>query len=154
MSGQAARTPLPTGRGGGWDGLALDVAAPAHPGLRVEAAGARRFLIRQADRVVLLARQHPRHYGVHYARTGGYRSPIPSISAALARRVRDASADDTAWAARWAHRFATWLGQAVDGPLHRGSGVLADGMPRWAVTGNWSRHCRPRCSGGSAACTR
>ncbi|MFG2057494.1 hypothetical protein ACGFI9_26090 [Micromonospora sp. NPDC048930] len=142
MSGQAARTPLPAAWGGGWHGLALDVAAPAYPGLRVEAAGARRFLIRQAERVVLLARQHPRHHGVHYARLGGYRSPIPPITAALARQVLDSSADDTTWAARWAHRFATWLGQAVDGPLHRGAWLLAEGMPHWAVAGHWDRLTR------------
>jgi hypothetical protein len=142
VGGQPARTPLPAGSGGDWAGLALDVAAPARPGLRVEAAGGRRFLIRQADRVVLLARQHPCHYGVRYARPGGYRSPLPPITAALARRMRDSSADDSTWAARWAQRFVTWLGAAGDGPLHRGSWVLVDGMPRWAVAGHWQRLTR------------
>ncbi|MFJ8582151.1 hypothetical protein [Micromonospora sp. NPDC093277] len=139
MSGQATRAALPASLGGGWDGLTLDVAAPARSGLRAEAAGDGRFLIRQADRVVLLARQHPRHHGVHYARPGGYRSPVPPITATLARRIRETSADGTIWSARWAHQFVTWLRQAVDGPLHQGSWVLADGMPHWAVPGHWER---------------
>ncbi|SBT41095.1 hypothetical protein [Micromonospora auratinigra] len=133
------RTALPAAAGGGWSGLALDVDAPARPGLRAEAAGAGRFLLRRADRVVLLARQHPWHYGVHYARTGDYRSPVPPVPAALARRIRETSVDDAAWTARWAHHLVDRLAAAVDGPLHQGSWVLADGMPRWAVAGHWER---------------
>ncbi|MET8837471.1 hypothetical protein ABZV78_26660 [Micromonospora sp. NPDC004540] len=138
MTGRVARSALPTAPGGGWDGLALEVDTPVRPGLRVEVAGARRFLIRQADRVVLLARQHPRHHGVHYVRTGAYRSPVPPISAAEARRVGDASGEGDR-AARWAHRFAGWLAEAEDGPLHRGPWTLTPGMPHWAVPSHWPR---------------
>ncbi|WP_406044851.1 hypothetical protein OG799_10525 [Micromonospora sp. NBC_00898] len=136
---EAARSPLPSALGGRWDGLTLDVAAPDRPGLRVEVAGGRRMLIRQGDRVVLLARPRAGHFGVHYLRTGRYRSPLPPITAAHARRVREASTDDDAWAARWSHAFTGWLHDTGEGPLHRGSWVLAHGMPSWGVVGHWWR---------------
>jgi hypothetical protein len=50
--------------------LACEVDKPARPGLRVEVTGGRRLLIRQTDRVVVLAVQRARHRGVYYARTG------------------------------------------------------------------------------------
>ncbi|MEU1837669.1 hypothetical protein [Micromonospora chersina] len=133
-----SRSPLPTPPGGGGDGLALEVETPVRPGLRVEVAGGRRLLIRQADRVVLLARQHPWHHGVHYVRVEGYRSPVPPISAVQARRVGDTGGDGER-AARWAHRFVSWLTGAEDGPLHRGRWNLTPGMPHWAVPGHWPR---------------
>ncbi|MCZ7426935.1 hypothetical protein O7607_14465 [Micromonospora sp. WMMA1949] len=70
---------------GRWDGLVVHAERPSRPGLRVEAAGGRRLLIRQADRVVLLGRQRACALGVFYARTGLYRSPLPPVAAAHPR---------------------------------------------------------------------
>ncbi|MET7834820.1 hypothetical protein ABZS44_18585 [Micromonospora sediminicola] len=138
MDGGLARAALPTGLG-----VSLTATTPARPGLRVEAAGGGRLLIRQAERIVLLARQGARHHGVRYARTGDYRSPLPPITAAAARRVRETSPDAAARAMRWTHRFADWLGAAEqDGPLHRGRWTLAAGMPDWSVATHWDRLTR------------
>ncbi|BEL03866.1 hypothetical protein Q0Z83_020570 [Actinoplanes sichuanensis] len=120
-----------------WPGLRLDVAVPRVPGLRVEATGGRRLLIRQGAEVVLLARQRRRHRGVHYLRTGAFSSPLPPITAADARRV--GQCDDAAWPGRWTHRFARWLCEDVAGPLHDGEWMLAWGMPRWSVPAYWQR---------------
>jgi hypothetical protein len=76
---------------------------------------------------------------VYYARTGLYRSPLPPIRAAQARKVRDTSRDDDAWVAGWTHQFAEWLQKAVTGPLHAGRWTLARGMPSWSVPGHWQR---------------
>lgn len=119
-----------------WAGLALAVDRPARPGLRVEVASRRRLLVRQADRIVLFGVQRTGGRGVHYARTGLYRSPLPPISAALARRFRETAADDE-WARRWTHQFIDWLSAAPDGPLHTGGWTFARGMPSWAVAKHW-----------------
>ncbi|MGC4894498.1 hypothetical protein [Micromonospora sp. DT31] len=126
----------PVGR---WDGLTVKADRPERPGLRVEVTAGRRLSIRQADRVVLLGLQRSRALGVFYARTGRYRSPLPPLRAAHARRIRETSADDDAWAARWAHTFTEQLQSAGEGPLHSGSWVLARGMPSWCVAGHWQR---------------
>lgn len=126
--------PSPDGR---WAGLTLEVERPARPGLRVEVASGRRLLLRQADRIVLLGVQRAGHRGLRYARTGSYRSPLPPISASLARRMRETGGD--AWAQRWTHQFTDWLGGAVDGPLHTGSWTFVPGMPSWAVPKPWQR---------------
>lgn len=105
----------------------------------MEATGGRRLLIRQADRVVLLGRQRAQHRGVYYCRTGLYESPLPPIPVRHARRARETSDDDDAWAARWTHQFAAWLQARPEGPLHVGRWTLAWGMPRWAVPGHWRR---------------
>ncbi|WP_435586945.1 hypothetical protein [Micromonospora aurantiaca (nom. illeg.)] len=133
------RSGLSSAPAGRWDGLVVHAERPSRPALRVEVAGGRRLLIRQAGRVVLLSRQRARARGVFYARTGLYRSPIPPIGAAHARRIRETSADDDAWAARWAHQFTDWLQAAEDGPLHGGCWALARGMPSWSVPGHWQR---------------
>lgn len=97
------------------------------------------MLLRQDDRIVLLARQRATNRGVYYARTGRYRSPIPPITARRARQVRASSSDEDAWAARWTHQFTGWLETAVDGPLHAGRWMVARGMPSWAVPAHWQR---------------
>jgi hypothetical protein len=139
---------LPPLAGGRWAGLSLEVQRPARPGLRIEVTAGRRLLLRQADRIVLLGLQRTRHLGVHYARTGQYRSPLPAISAIHARRVRETSSSDDAWAARWTHQFTNWLQTAVEGPLHAGRWTLARGMPSWSVTTHWDRlHATDRDQG-------
>lgn len=107
--------------GGHW---VLGSAGPARPGLRVEVAAGRKLLIRQSERVVLLGRQRtgPVHYGVYYARTGRYRSPLPPVTAAHARRIREASKVRDDWAARWVSQFGSWLDAAAEGPLQAWSG--------------------------------
>jgi hypothetical protein len=64
---------------------------------------------------------------------------LPPLTAGDARRVRETSVDDAAWAARWTHRFADLLETASDGPLHTGRWTLAWGMPSWSVAGHWQR---------------
>jgi hypothetical protein len=123
--------------GGPWAGLACVAQGPARPGLRVEVTGGRRLLLRQADRVVLLGVQRARRRGVHYARTGQYRSPLPPLTAGHARQVRESSADDDAWAARWTHEYLGFLEAASDGPLYGGHWIMAWGMPSWSVAGHW-----------------
>lgn len=95
--------------------------------------------MRQADQVVLLGVQRAMHRGVYYARTGRYRSPLPPISVAHARQVRETSVDDDAWAARWTYQFADLLQAASAGPLHAGRWTLAWGMPSWSVAAHWQR---------------
>jgi hypothetical protein len=105
----------------------------------VEVTAGRRLLLRQADRVVLLGVQRARHQGVHYARTGQYRSPLPPLTASHARQARESSADDDAWAARWTHEYLGFLEAASDGPLYAGHWIMAWGMPSWSVAGHWPR---------------
>lgn len=119
--------------------MLLEAERPVRPGLRVEVTAGRRLLLRQTDRVVLLGLQRARHQGVHYARTGLYRSPLPPIKAAHARQVRQTSRDDDAWAARWAHRFVDSLQATTEGPLHTGRWMVARGMPSWSVAAHWQR---------------
>jgi hypothetical protein len=90
----------------------VPVEKPVLPGLRPEVAPGGRLLVRQQDRVVLLGRQRIRHQGVYYIRTGHYRSPLPSLTAAKARQIRSVSTE-AEWAARWAHRFVDLLRTAV-----------------------------------------
>jgi hypothetical protein len=137
--GGVTRSPMASSIGGGWAGLVVQVRKPVRPGLRIEVAGRRRMLLRQDDRIVLLARQRATNRGVYYARTGRYRSPIPPISAARARHVRASGGDEDASAARWTHLFTGWLEGAVDGPLYAGRWILGWGMPPWAVATRWPR---------------
>jgi hypothetical protein len=117
----------------------MDISGPRRPGLRVEVAAGRRILVRQADRVVLLARWRAQRPGVHYCRTGQYESPLPAITAGQARDLRQTSDTPGVWAARWTHQLAAWLRAAPYGPLHAGRWTLAWGMPGWASRGYWSR---------------
>jgi hypothetical protein len=119
--------------------LVCETDGPAFPGLRVEVTGGRRLLLRQGDQVVLLGVQRAMYRGVYYARTGRYRSPLPPISAAEARRVRETSVDDDAWSARCTYQFADLLQSVSDGPLHAGRWTLAWGMPNWSIAAHWQR---------------
>ncbi|MER7988924.1 hypothetical protein ABTY53_25505 [Streptomyces noursei] len=136
-------------RGVRWDGLALGAGGPARPALRWETAEGRRLVLRQGGRTVLLARQRVTHRGVHYARTGGYVSPLPPLRVATARAVRAAAGDGAdAWAARWAHRFSAALRASPGGPLHEGDWRLLPGMGPRAVDAYWTtlaRHDPDRC---------
>ncbi|MBO0514674.1 hypothetical protein [Streptomyces beijiangensis] len=103
----------------------------------METADGRRMLLRQHGEPVLFAVQRVTHRGVHYARTGSYVSPLPHPRADLARALREASPDEDAWSARWAHHFAEWLGTSANGPLHEGDWQLVNGMPGWTVERHW-----------------
>ncbi|MGW2631066.1 hypothetical protein ACWC2K_17240 [Streptomyces chattanoogensis] len=138
------RTTLPqAAQGVRWEGLALRVDGPDRPPLHYEVADGRRLVLWQRGQVVLLARQRVTHYGVHYARTGHYRSAIPPLRAAVARAYREACPDDDAWYARWAHHLADELRNSSNGPLHEGDWHLLAGMSSYAVDAhleNLARH--------------
>lgn len=125
--------------GGGWDGLTIEVEGPARPGLRVEVTGGRRLLLRQGGRVALLGAQRATCRGVYYARTGLYRSPLPPVNAAEARRIGEKDGGGDGWSARWAHYFADGLSNGLEGPLHQGRWTLTCGMPSWSVATYWER---------------
>ncbi|MFJ9847891.1 hypothetical protein [Streptomyces sp. NPDC101150] len=133
------RTNLPRSAAGvPWEGLALSVDGPVRPPLRFEVADGRRMVLLQGGQVVLLARQRVTHFGVHYARTGRYASPLPPLRAGLARAYREACPDDDgAWFARWAHHFAEALRGSPNGPLHEGGWQLRPGMSSYAVDAFW-----------------
>ncbi|MEV0373268.1 hypothetical protein AB0I10_26220 [Streptomyces sp. NPDC050636] len=132
------RTTLPRSADGvRWDGLALAVDGPARPPLRFEVADGRRMVLLQGEKVVLLARQRVTHFGVHYARTGRYASPLPPLRADVARIHREACPDDDAWFARWAHHFADELRDSPNGPLHEGDWQFRPGMSSYAVDAFW-----------------
>ena len=95
-------------------GVGLTVTGRPVPGLRMLVAAGRRMLLRQGTRDVLLARVDRDHYGVHVQVLPGWRSPVPPVTVADARRLGDD-------AVRWAHWFADRL---VD-PLHDGDWVLS-----------------------------
>ncbi|MFF8274978.1 hypothetical protein ACF05T_02495 [Streptomyces lateritius] len=86
---------------------------PEPPPLRMEMADGRRMLLRQGDRPVLLARVDEDRSGVRVHRLEGYRSPLPPIRADKARRGPE-----------WRYRYARWLEEAVEGPLHAGRWVI------------------------------
>jgi hypothetical protein len=116
-SGPVRRWNLPSG-----DGVSLAVPGPVVPELRLEVAAGRRMLLRQRDRVVLLATVDVAHYGVSVYRTGRYTSPLPPVRADEARRMPPVGADG--WSVRWAHRVAGWLAAPQAGPLHAGRWLL------------------------------
>ncbi|MFD3508647.1 hypothetical protein [Nocardia sp. NPDC058666] len=90
--------------------LALSVPGPLlRPPLRIEVAGSRRFLVRQCGIAVLLAQVDEDRAGVTVRQFGGFRSPIPPLTAHLSRRKPD-----------WTHRFAQALAGSDRGPLHAG----------------------------------
>ena len=96
------------------DGLALTVGTAALPCLRMLVTGGGRMLLVQGTAPVLVARVQTGHYGIAYALTGAYRSPVAPLRAGAARPV-----------AGWAHEFATAL--QGSGPLYAGRWVLAGG---------------------------
>lgn len=92
----------------GSGGLVLDVRdRPGPPPLRFETADGGRMLLRQDERVLLLARVERANQGVHVSRYAGYRSPLPPMRSAL---MRDPG--------NWVHAYARWLEEACHGPLH------------------------------------
>ncbi|XVQ09997.1 hypothetical protein ACQP1W_47040 [Spirillospora sp. CA-255316] len=98
-------------------GIEGSVHDPARPRLRVEIAAPGRFWLRQDDRPVLLAHVERSHYGVHYMRLDGYKSVLPPLTAAEARKEPS-----------WPHRYLTWLSQGP-GPLHPGWWTLQPWRP-------------------------
>ncbi|MET9956900.1 hypothetical protein ABZ135_35865 [Streptomyces sp. NPDC006339] len=113
---------------------------PVRPGLRTECADGGRLMLVQGGRPVLFARQRASQYGVHYARTGAYRSPLAPGRADTARAVAAfASAGSDAWMERWAARAAAELRGAAEGPLHEGDWNLGVTTPGWFVDRNWAK---------------
>ncbi|MEV5799865.1 hypothetical protein [Streptomyces collinus] len=114
---------------GPWVGLSLDVRDRRRPGLCVFSAG-RRLLLSQGERPVLLADVDVRHEGVDFWRTDEYRSFVPPLRAETGR-VLAGSAE------RWAHRFAGYLADSPDSPLHDGRWLLSHESPfrRWRHAG-------------------
>ncbi|MEV5338849.1 hypothetical protein AB0K93_10215 [Streptomyces sp. NPDC052676] len=89
---------------------------PGPPPLRFETDGHGRILLRQGGRPLLTGRHEGggccRDLVLH--RGDGYRSPLPPLTAAQQRSPVD-----------WAHRYARWLEDAPDTPLHDGRWQLA-----------------------------
>ncbi|QNS02782.1 hypothetical protein [Streptomyces xanthii] len=102
---------------GTWVGLSLDLRDRLRPGLCVYSAG-NRLLISQGDAPVLLAVIDPGYAGVDFWRTDAYRSIVPPLRADEARALAGSTQ-------RWAHRFARFLADAPDGPLHEGRWLLS-----------------------------
>ncbi|MFI7012373.1 hypothetical protein [Streptomyces sp. NPDC050145] len=102
---------------GTWRGLSLDLRDRPRPGLCVFSAG-RRLLISQGDEPVLLAVVERDRGGVDFWRTDAYRSLVPPLRADTARALAGSPR-------RWAHRFARFLADAPDGPLHEGRWLLS-----------------------------
>jgi len=108
--------------------LELSLERPAKPGLRWEITSGRRLLLRQNhndpdSEVLLAALVEQDRSGVEVARTDRYRSPIPSIRVAQARR-RTAPSRTPEWSLSWAHLFADRLASNPLGPLHSGRWLL------------------------------
>jgi hypothetical protein len=96
-------------------GVRLTVTGTPVPVLRMMSADGGRMLLRQGTRDVLLARVDHDHYGVHLRVLPGWRSPVPPVTAADARRL---GGDPV----RWAH----WFADALTEPLHDGDWVLTN----------------------------
>jgi hypothetical protein len=112
-----------------WQALVLDVERPRYPALRVEAAGLGSLTLRQNATVVLMAQVVRNLFGVDYALTGQFLSPIPPIRADLAASL-GTDAPSGARRARWAHRIAVALTHSRQGPLHTGRWVLSTDAAR------------------------
>ncbi|MFI8915748.1 hypothetical protein ACIGW4_29555 [Streptomyces sp. NPDC053513] len=106
---------------GTWTGLSLDVRDRHRPGLCVFSAGPRLLLSQQA-RPVLLALVDEHLDGVDFWRTDEYRSCVPPLRADTARALAGSPE-------RWAHRFAQYLADSPDGPLHEGRWLLTCESP-------------------------
>jgi hypothetical protein len=118
---------------GGWGGLALDVDAPARPGLRMEVATGRRMVLRQGERPLLFALVAAHYYGVDFLRAGEITSPVAPCRADRARVLAGFGPEEAA--ARWARVFAADLTAAGQGPLHSGRWILT----RCEASGNFAR---------------
>ncbi|MEU4097629.1 hypothetical protein [Streptomyces sp. NPDC026673] len=108
-----------------WVGLSLDVQEGHLPGLCVFTAGPR-LLISRLSQPVLLAVADEGLHGVKFWRTDEYRSFVPPLRANVARALAGS-------AERWAHRFAQYLDDSPDSPLHEGRWLLSSESPlqRW-----------------------
>ncbi|WP_406490192.1 hypothetical protein [Streptomyces phaeochromogenes] len=110
---------------GTWVGLSLDVQDRQQPGLCVFSAGTR-LLISQLSRPLLLAVVEEQLGGVDFWRTDAYRSVVPPLRVDVARALAGSPQ-------RWAHRFAQYLIDSPDSPLHEGRWLLSCESPlrRW-----------------------
>ncbi|MFD0369629.1 hypothetical protein [Streptomyces sp. NPDC127114] len=106
---------------GTWVGLSLDVRGRPRPGLCVFSAGSR-LLISQQSRPVLLAVVDEQLDGVDFWRTEEYRSFVPPLRADVARALAGSRQ-------RWAHRFAQYLADSPESPLHEGRWLLSCESP-------------------------
>ncbi|PSK74355.1 hypothetical protein C6W96_00025 [Streptomyces sp. CS149] len=106
---------------GAWVGLSLDVKGRHQPGLCVFSAGSR-LLVSQLSRPVLLAVVDGQLQGVDFWRTDAYRSFVPPLRADVARALAGSPE-------RWAHRFAQYLTDSPDSPLHEGRWLLSCESP-------------------------
>ncbi|MFC8273310.1 hypothetical protein ACFUJR_12430 [Streptomyces sp. NPDC057271] len=114
---------------GTWVGLTLDVRGRQRPGLGVRTAGSR-LVVSQEARTVLLADVDEHLQGVDFWRTDAYRSCVPPLRADAGRAMAGSPE-------RWAHRFARYLVDAPDSPLHEGRWLLTPESPlrRWRHPG-------------------
>lgn len=95
-------------------GCVLRAEGPSDPPpLHWEMADDRRMLLRRSGRPVLLARVDEDRGGVRIHRRDGYRSPLPPIRA-----------DDSRGTPDWTGRYASWLAETDEGPLHAGRWVF------------------------------
>jgi hypothetical protein len=110
-------------------GLSLDVQGRRRPGLCVFSAGSR-LLISRLSRPVVLAVVDEQLDGVDFWRTDEYRSFVPPLRADAGRALAGSPQ-------RWAHRFAQYLVDSPDSPLHEGRWLLSCESPlrRWRPTG-------------------
>ena len=109
---RATREVLPGG------GLVLAVSGrPGPPPLGFEAADGGRLLLRQGERPLMLGRLDGDGCcrDLRLRRLDGHRSPLPTLRSA-AMRTRG----------NWPHRYARWLEETGDGPLHDGRWQLAE----------------------------
>lgn len=106
---------------GTWVGLSFDRRDRRQPGLCVFRAG-QRLLISQLSRPVLLAVVDGQLDGVDFWRTDEYRSFVPPLRADVGRALAGSPQ-------RWAHRFAQYLIDAPDSPLHEGRWLLSCESP-------------------------
>ncbi|MFG3345039.1 hypothetical protein ACGF1Z_08220 [Streptomyces sp. NPDC048018] len=108
--------------------LVLTGHADRLPALRAEMTDGRRMLVRQGERPVLLARADEDRGGVTVHRRAGYRSPLPPLRAAEARRRPD-----------WLHRFASALEASGRGPLYADRLLLTrrSGFPPYVWRGDF-----------------
>ncbi|MFE1551018.1 hypothetical protein [Streptomyces sp. NPDC058718] len=120
--------------------MRMRVEGPVTPGLRMESADGRRLVLTQGGVPVLFARQRVTWYGLHYARTGRYVSPLAPLRSERARTVAEfADPGSEEWTERWAAHAGAALRAADDGPLHEGEWHLAPDADRWFVDGNWPK---------------
>lgn len=110
---------------GTWAGLSLDVQDRRQPGLCVLTAGPR-LLVSQLSRPVLLAAVDEHLQGVDFWRTDEYHSFVPPLRADGGHALAGSPQ-------RWAHRFAQYLIDSPDSPLHEGRWLLSRESPlrRW-----------------------